>query len=115
MSEMLDKLPPNLFSIGIQVMLAILLIVAILYCSRLDAKLKSLRSGRDRMLEAAQELAQSVAQAQAAIVGLRASADAAGRDLQHKIDEARAVAQMPQQRETSSASSDFSLRRRSAS
>ena len=58
-------------SLVMDFLLAILLVVAIVYFWRLDARLKALRSGKDGMLDAARELAQTVAQAEAAIGGLR--------------------------------------------
>jgi hypothetical protein len=122
-------LPPNFMSLGIEVFLAILLMIAIAYCARLDGKLKALRTGNNRMLEAAKELQSSVLHAENAVTALRRSADAAGRELQHKIDEARAMAQTPIVREvmiddrrdahapsdtpTPRGNVDFSLRRRS--
>jgi hypothetical protein len=125
-------LPPNMISLGIEVFLAILLMIAIAYCARLDGKLKALRTGNNRMLEAAKELQSSVVHAQNAVTALRRSADAAGRELQHKIDAARAMAQTPivrevliddrrdshagesQSREPAARGNiDFSLRRRS--
>ena len=75
-----------------KVFLAVLLVIAIVYCIRLDGKLKALRTGNTRMLEAAKELQSSVIHAENAVTALRRSADAAGRELQAKIDEARAMA-----------------------
>jgi hypothetical protein len=43
------------------------------------------------MLEAAKELQSSVLHAENAVTAMRRSADAAGRELQNKIDEARAL------------------------
>jgi hypothetical protein len=122
-------LPPNMMSLGVEVFLAILLLIAIAYCARLDGKLKALRTGNNRMVEAAKELQSSVLHAENAVTAMRRSADAAGRELQHKIDEARAMAQTPIIREVliddrrdAHVSSDtpaprgtvdFSLRRRS--
>lgn len=88
-------LPSNFLSLGIEIFLAILLMIAIAYCARLDGKLKALRTGNMRMLEAAKELQSSVLHAENAVSALRRSADAAGKELQHKIDEARAMAQTP--------------------
>jgi hypothetical protein len=104
--------------------LAVLLLIAILYCIRLDSKLKALRTGNARMLEAAKELQSSVLHAENAVTALRRSADAAGKELQDKIDEARAMAaaaataQTYLREDTRAATEsvravDFSLRRRS--
>jgi len=111
----------GLYSIVIEGILALLLIIAIAYCMRLDGKLKALRNGNTRMLEAAKELQNSVLHAQNAVVALRRSADAAGKELQTKIDEARAVAAIPMVRDARdmpreterNANVDFTLRRRS--
>lgn len=81
----------NIFSMTIEIILSALLVIAIIYCWRLDKRLTALRTGRDGMLAAAVELQQSVSQAEAAVGRLKQSADASGRDLQSKIDEARAV------------------------
>lgn len=102
----------TLYSIGLDTLLAVLLVIAILYCWRLDQKLKTLRAGGDNMMEAARELQVSLSQAQAAIDQLRQSADAAGRDLQGRIDEARAVAQIPAP--SGRSEGDFVLRRRNS-
>jgi len=102
--------------------LALLLIIAIAYCIRLDGKLKTLRTGNDRMLEAARELQSSALHAENAVTAMRRSADAAGQELQSRIDEARAMAAATQAatqylREEPHRDAvrpvDFSLRRRS--
>ncbi len=121
-------IPTGIYSIGLEVFLALLLIIAILYCMRLDGKLKALRNGNTRMLEAARELQNSVLHAQNAVTALRRSADAAGKELQSKIDEARAIASIPMvrdvhnmpisntrenERSSERGNVDFTLRRRS--
>jgi hypothetical protein len=83
----------TLYPMILDILLATLLLIAIIYCWRLDGRLKAMRKGGDAMLEAARELQTSIVQAQAAIDGLRRSADASGRELQLKIDEARALGQ----------------------
>ena len=111
----------NIYSMTMEIILACLLLIAIAYCMRLDGKLKSLRTGNTRMVEAAKELQSSVIHAENAVNAMRRSADAAGRELQAKIDEARAMATAPLGREVSSERArddgrgavDFSLRRRS--
>lgn len=119
----------NIYMLAFEGFLAVLLIIAILYCIRLDGKLKALRTGNMRMLEAARELQNSVLHAENAVTALRRSADAAGKDLQARIEEARAVATTvnaavtaaqtylrEDTREPAAASVravDFSLRRRS--
>jgi hypothetical protein len=115
----------QLYVLAFEGFLALLLIIAIAYCIRLDGKLKALRTGNARMLEAAKELQSSVLHAENAVTALRRSADAAGKELQGKIDEARAMANAAQaasqylREETreaprdSARQVDFSLRRRS--
>ena len=108
----------GIYSLAFEGFLAVLLLIAILYCIRLDGQLKALRTGNNRMLEAARELQSSVIHADNAVTALRRSAEAAGRELQNKIDEARAMAATPIIREemvseTSVRPVDFSLRRRS--
>ncbi len=107
----------SIYSLGLEVFLVVLLLIAIAYCMRLDGKLKALRTGNSRMLEAARELQSSALHAENAVAALRRSADAAGRELQLKIDEAKAVAAVPMVRDTPRDNGrdnvDFTLRRRS--
>jgi vacuolar-type H+-ATPase subunit D/Vma8 len=106
-----------IYSMTLEIVLASLLLIVIAYSWRLDGRLKALRTGHSRMLEAAKELQSSVLHAENAVMALRRSADAAGRDLQAKIDEARAMAAQPMVREAlredGRSNVDFTLRRRS--
>jgi Domain of unknown function (DUF6468) len=100
----------SIYSMTLEGIVACLLLIAIGYCWKLDGSLKRLRSGKDGMLQAARELQNSVTHADNAVQALRRSADAAGRDLQTKIEEARLLANAtPGPRENV----DFTLRRRS--
>jgi Domain of unknown function (DUF6468) len=114
----------SLYVLAFEGFLALLLVIAIAYCIRLDGKLKALRTGNTRMLEAARELQNSVMHAENAVTALRRSADAAGKELQGKIDEARAMTaaaataqqylrEEPQTSRDAVRPVDFSLRRRS--
>ncbi len=76
----------------IEAVLALMLGVCLFYFWRLDQRLAALRSGQDGVLRAAAELAQATAQAEAAVRSLRATAQEAGRDLQSRINDARATA-----------------------
>jgi F0F1-type ATP synthase membrane subunit b/b' len=76
----------------IEVVLALMLAACLYYFWRLDRRLNALRSGQDGVLKAAAELAQATAQAEAAVRSLRATASEAGRDLQSRINDARATA-----------------------
>lgn len=79
-------------TLGIEVVLAIMLAACLFYFWRLDRKLAALRSGQDGIRAAAAELAQATIQAEAAVRALRATAQEAGRDLQSRINDARATA-----------------------
>lgn len=68
-----------------------LLAACLVFCWRLDRKLTHLRSGQDGLREAAQELGEATRHAEAAVRNLRATAMEAGRELQNRIDEARAL------------------------
>lgn len=72
--------------------LAIMLAACVFFFWRLDRKLAALRSGQDGVLAAAAELTLAVAQAESAVRTLRATAQDAGRDLQARINDARATA-----------------------
>jgi F0F1-type ATP synthase membrane subunit b/b' len=76
----------------IEVVLAVMLAVCLYYFWRLDRKLAALRTGQDGVIAAAAELAQATAQAEQAVRSLRATAQDAGRDLQARINDARATA-----------------------
>ena len=78
--------------LAIEIVLALLLAACLFYFWKLDRKLSALRSGQDGALKAAAELAQATAQAEAAVKALRAAAQESGRDLQARINDARATA-----------------------
>lgn len=76
----------------IEIVLALMLAACLYYFWRLDKRLAALRSGQDGVLRAAAELAQATQQAEQAVRSLRATAQDAGRDLQARINDARATA-----------------------
>lgn len=76
----------------IEVVLALMLAACLFYFWRLDKNLQALRTGQDGALRAAAELAQATAQAEAAVRAMRSTAQDAGRDLQARINDARATA-----------------------
>ena len=76
----------------LEAVLALLLGACLFYFWRLDRRLAALRSGQDGVLAAAAELAQAVTHAETAVRTLRATAQDAGRDLQARINDARATA-----------------------
>jgi hypothetical protein len=73
-------------------LLAVMLAACLFYFWRLDQKLGALRSGQDGALRAAADLAQATSQAEAAVRAMRSTAQDAGRDLQARINDARATA-----------------------
>jgi hypothetical protein len=79
-------------TLAIEVVLAVMLAVCLYYFWRLDTKLTALRTGQDGALRAAAELAQATAQAESAVKAMRMTAQEAGRDLQARINDARATA-----------------------
>lgn len=72
--------------------LAVLLAACLYFFWRLDRKLAALRDGQDGVRAAAVELVEATAQAEAAVRALRSTAQDAGRDLQARINDARATA-----------------------
>jgi hypothetical protein len=79
-------------ALGLESALAVLLCVVLFFAWRLDRKLAALRDGQDGIRSAAIELTKATAQAELAVRTMRATAQDAGRDLQARIDEARAQA-----------------------
>ncbi|MGE3143700.1 MAG: DUF6468 domain-containing protein [Hyphomonadaceae bacterium] len=77
--------------IGLEGLLALLLAACLFFCWRLERRLSALRSGNDGVIAAAAELAQATAQADAAVRSLRSAATETGRDLQTRINDARAI------------------------
>jgi Domain of unknown function (DUF6468) len=78
---------------ALEIVLAVMLGACLYSFWRLDRKLAALRSGQDGVRAAASELMQATAQAEIAVRALRASAQDAGRDLQARINDARATAE----------------------
>ncbi|HRE45570.1 MAG TPA: DUF6468 domain-containing protein [Terricaulis sp.] len=79
-------------ALTIEIVLALMLAACLFYFWRLDRKLSALRNGQDGVRAAAAELAQATAQAEAAVRNMRLTAQEAGRDLQQRINDARATA-----------------------
>ncbi len=78
---------------ALEIVLAVMLGACLFSFWRLDRKLAALRSGQDGVRAAVAELVQATAQAETAVRALRASALDAGRDLQARINDARATAE----------------------
>ena len=79
-------------TLAIEILLVVLLAACLYSFWRLDRKLSALRSGQDGVRAAAVELAHATAQAESAVRSLRVTAHEAGRDLQARINDARATA-----------------------
>lgn len=79
-------------SLALDIVLAVMLGACLFYFWRLDRKLAALRSGQDGVRAAASELMQASSAAETAVRSLRVTALEAGRDLQARINDARATA-----------------------
>ncbi len=79
-------------ALGLEIVLALMLAGCLFCFWRLDRKLSALRNGQDGVRAAAAELVQATAQAESAVRAMRMSAQEAGRDLQQRINDARATA-----------------------
>jgi hypothetical protein len=79
-------------TLTLEIALALMLGACLFFFWRLDRKLAALRSGQDGVRAAASELMQATAQAEAAVRSLRVAAQESGRDLQARINDARATA-----------------------
>jgi hypothetical protein len=79
-------------AMGIEIGLGVLLLAVLFFCWRLERKLSALREGQDGVRAAALELRAATHNAEQAVRAMRVSAQDVGRDLQARIDEARAQA-----------------------
>jgi Domain of unknown function (DUF6468) len=76
-----------------QIVLAIALFLVAVLCLRLEKRLSALREGKDGIAQAAAELSQAVGRAEASVAALRQTSEDAARDLQQRIEEARAASE----------------------
>lgn len=79
-------------TLTLELVLAAMLAACLFYFWRLDRKLTAVRNGQDGVRAAAAELVQATAAAEAAVRTMRLTAQEAGRDLQMRINDARATA-----------------------
>jgi hypothetical protein len=77
---------------GFEILLAVLLLVTVFYCWRLDKRLNALRTGQDGMRDAVTELIKATTHAEACIAGLRQSATQSGSELDARIKGAQKMA-----------------------
>ena len=73
-------------------LLALLLCAALAAILRLELRLRTIRSGQAEMARTAHDLNAAALRAEAAIRGLRATADGAGQELDARIGRARSLA-----------------------
>jgi len=71
---------------------ALVLVLVAGLCWRLDRRLTALRSGQDGMRSTVVELTEAATRADAAVRGLRSTSDRVGRDLDERLEQARAMA-----------------------
>ncbi|MBU0800991.1 MAG: hypothetical protein KKA05_08285 [Alphaproteobacteria bacterium] len=71
--------------------IVLLLVATILFAARLSVHLQAFRSNRAELENLVKTLADQIAQADRAVAGMRESAREGGRDLQERINEARAL------------------------
>ncbi len=79
-------------TLGLEILLALLLLVTVFYCWRLDRRLNALRNGQDGMREAVQDLITATEQAQSCIAGLRETANQSSTELDARIHSAQRLA-----------------------
>jgi len=100
-------------SFWMDVFLAVLLVIAIAYFWRLDGRLKAVRSGRDEMMKATEELSQTITQAQQTLENLKAATAQAGVEVQAQMDAQRREQSVQPARDVETPSSQQTgLRRR---
>lgn len=74
-------------------LILVLLGGTIFFAARLSVHLKTFRSNRTQLEKLVGELAEQIAQADRAVAGMREAAREGGRDLQQRINEARALSE----------------------
>jgi hypothetical protein len=74
-------------------LILVLLGGTIFFAARLSVHLKTFRSNRTQLEKLVSELAEQIAQADRAVAGMREAAREGGRDLQQRINEARALSE----------------------
>jgi Domain of unknown function (DUF6468) len=79
-------------ALGFEILLAVLLLVTVFYCWRLDRRLNALRNGQDGMREAVADLIKATSQAEACIQGLRDTAGQSSVELDARITKAQKLA-----------------------
>jgi Domain of unknown function (DUF6468) len=80
-----------MFSIALDLLLALLLATGIAYAWRLHRRLKALHTDRAALEDLVAGLSESAMRAEAGIAGLRAAADQIGDQLQKKLERGRAL------------------------
>ncbi len=73
-------------------LVALLLVVTVIYCYQLNARLRALRSGQDGLKDLIRGLNEATERAQAGIAQLKVAGDAAGKELKETVTKSRALA-----------------------
>jgi hypothetical protein len=79
--------------LALDIIILCLLAATIFFAARLSLHLKAFRSNRAALDGIIKELAEQIAQAERAVMGMREAAREGGRDLQERINAARALAE----------------------
>ncbi|MFT4254631.1 MAG: DUF6468 domain-containing protein [Caulobacter sp.] len=94
----------SLIAVALQVLLAVLLLVALVFGWRLERKLKALRDAQDGFAKAVADLDNAAQRAEQGLADLRAATDEASEYLADRIEKAKALAVQLDERMTRAAS-----------
>lgn len=81
-------MPPGLI---LESLVAVLLVVTIVYCVKLELRLRALRSGQDGLKEIIGALNTATVRAQTSVAELRAAAESVRADLGDRVSQARSI------------------------
>ncbi len=84
-------------ALGFEALLALLLLLTVFYCWRLDRRLNALRNGQDGMRDAVQDLINATAKAETCILALRETTGQSSTELDERITSGRKLAAHLQQ------------------
>ena len=79
-------------ALGFEILLAVLLLLTVIYCWRLDRRLSALHTGTDGMREAVRELVEATQKAQNCILGLSQTSATSAAELDQRMQSARKLA-----------------------
>jgi hypothetical protein len=81
----------SLLSLGLDIVIAVLLCVTIVYAYMLNKRLQALRADREEMESLMRKFYDATSKADASIKGLKQTSEIMGGELQEKVDKARAL------------------------